>query len=464
MLTYQDLAALQTEQARVQFIKSAITEHRGSAAYRTAQDAEEYLAQRNVTISKYQKLLYDLKGNAHPDRFTANHKCKSSFFKRFVIQQTAYLLGNGVSFEKENVKKALGADFDQRLYEIGKSALVQGCAFGFFDNDHVQMFSLTEFVPLYDEEDGTLKVGIRFWQLDATKPLRVTLFETDGVTEYIDRQDDAGLVVLQEKRAYIIKERSSKADGVEIYGGRNYPAFPIVPLYANEARQSELVGLRENIDCYDLIKSGFANDLDDASFIYWTLENAGGMGDMDLAKFVERMKTLRAAVVDGDEGSKATAHTMDVPYQSREAYLTRLRDDMYEDFMALNTAQIAAGNVTATQINAAYEPMDNKADEFELRVIDFIQGILRVAGLDGMPTFKRSRIVNRQEETQMVLSAADYLDDETMLRKLPFLTEDEVDGILQRKDAEEAERMPAASPIEIGKDAFEALSAVPTVI
>lgn len=441
MKTYQDLIAIgDSEDERIQFIKGAITEHRSSRDYQTAIDAEEYLAQRNVTINRYQKLLYDLQGEAHPDRFTANHKCKSSFFKRFVIQQASYLLGNGVSFEDNGVKKKLGEDFDTRLYEIGKSALVQGSAFGFFDKDHVQFFALTEFVPLYDEEDGALKAGIRFWQLDPAKPLRATLFELDGLTEYIDRKDDKGMVMLKGKRSYISVERKSEFEGTISAEGRNYPSFPVVPLYGNSARQSELVGMRENIDCYDLIKSGFANDLDDASFIFWTLENAGGMDDMALARFVERMKTLRAAVVDGDDGAKATAHTIDVPYQSREAYLTRLRDDMYEDFMALNTAQIAAGNVTATQINAAYEPVDNKADEFEFRVIDFIQGILTVAGLSGVPTFKRSRIVNRQEETTMVLAAADYLDDETMLRKLPFLTEDEIKGILERKDAEESTR------------------------
>ena len=40
----------------------------------------------------------------------------------------------------------------------------------------------------------------------------------------------------------------------------------------------------------------------------------------------------------------------------------------------------------------------------------------------------------------MILQAAEYLDDETILRKLPFLTEDEIEGILQRKGAEEIDR------------------------
>jgi hypothetical protein len=108
--------------------------------------------------------------------------------------------------------------------------------------------------------------------------------------------------------------------------------------------------------------------------------------------------------------------------------------------MALDTEQIAAGNVTATQIEAAYEPLNQKTDEFELCLHEFINGILAVAGIEDTATFKRSQIVNRKEETEMLLLAAEYIDDETMLRKLPFLTEDEIDGILQRKGAEEIDR------------------------
>ena len=39
----------------------------------------------------------------------------------------------------------------------------------------------------------------------------------------------------------------------------------------------------------------------------------------------------------------------------------------------------------------------------------------------------------------MVLSAADYLDDETILSKLPFITVDEIYRILANKDAEDQE-------------------------
>lgn len=476
--TYQDLLEVgKSEDKKALFVLDAISNHKASEAYQTACDAEQYARGKNATIMKYQKLLYTVTGEAIPDNYSANHKCASGFFKRFVTQEAAYLLGNGVNFTgneievpigtegakekiisvtvengKVNIEKKwfltvdigtknkLGKNFDQNLYFAAKSALIQKVAFGFWNLNHVEVFKLTEFVPLYDEEDGALKSGIRFWQIDSDKPLRATLFELDGYTDYIKRKDKE-IEVLHKKRPYIIKTEKSVADGERIYDFENYPEFPIVPLWGNPEKQSELEGRREQIDCYDFIKSGFANDLDEASAIYWVLKNAGGMDDIDLVEFKKRMQTIKVANVTGDEGATAEAHTLNVPYQGREACLARLEKDLYKDFMALDTEQIAAGNVTATQIDAAYEPLNEKADEFELCVINFIQGILRVAGVEeDNPTFKRSQISNQKEYVEMVLQCAEYLDDETVLELLPFVTPEMKEAIMQRRVAEESDR------------------------
>lgn len=439
MKTYNDLVAVgESESARIEFIKEAISDHKTSDAYKTAVDAVEYDAQRNVTINRYKKIVYRLSGEAVVDRFAANRKCASNFFHRFVTQEASYLLGNGVQFSDEETKEKLGKDFDARLYDAGKTALVQGVAFGFLNKDNIKVFGITEFVPLYDEEDGALKAGIRFWQLNNNTPLRATLYEIDGYTEYKQNTESKELYVWKQKRAYVLKIASTIADGDTIYGGYNYPTFPIVPIWGNKQKQSELVGMQENIDCYDLIKSGFANDLEEAASLYWIIKGAGGMeDDTDLAQFLERLKIVRGAVVNGEE-IDVSSHTVEVPYQSREVYLTRLENDMYNDYMAVNPAPISAGNITATQIMAAYEPLNNKVDEFEYCVIDFIHGILAIAGINDEPKFKRSPIANHLEQVEMVMMAASYLDDETIIRSLPFLTPEQADEVLERRVVEEA--------------------------
>lgn len=452
MKTYQDLTNIgESEESRMSFVGEVISEHTASDIYQTAKIADEYAKHQNRTITQYQKLLYTISGKAVPDNWSANYKIPSNFFNRFVTQECQYLLGNGVSWVNDSTADRLGNDFDVRLQDLGKKALIGGAGFGFYNLDHLEVFSVLEFAPLYDEENGALMAGVRWWQIDNTKPLRATLYEPDGYTDYIWIKGKGQ--VLKEKRSYKINVRYTEADGVEIYDGENYDTFPIVPLYANRNKQSELIGLRESIDAYDLIRSGACNDIDDASLIYWTINNAGGMDDIDLAEFVHRMKTVKAVALQ--DGQQAEAHTMETPYNAREAILDRLRRDMYRDAMALDTETIASGAVTATQILASYEPLNAKCDEFEYCVIDFVQGVLRIAGIEDNPTFTRSMIINRTEEITNLIQASEYLDSEYITGKilsvlgdadkaeemLKKMADDEVDRArIQREAYEEAQQ------------------------
>lgn len=456
MKTYQDLIAVgENEKERMEFVRSAVADHISSSDYQIAAAAEAYYAKHNLTIEKFQKFLYTANGQAYPDLFSANYKLKTLFFRRFVIQQVQYVLSNGVNFEQDSTKERLGDTFDSRLSQLAKKAMVDKVAFGFWNNDHLEVFSFADtpnepgFAPLYDADDGFLKAGIRYWELGGTETKRYTLYELDGYTEYIDTKQD-GLRIKQEKRPYLQTVRRSDVDGETVEGGDNYPGFPIIPMYANDLKQSELVGIRESIDCYDFVKSGLANEIDDTTGIYWVLENAGGMDDMDIAQFLDRMRTLRASVVDSGTDGKAEAHTLDVPYQAREAMLTRLRSDMYEDFQLVDMEKIMSGNLTATAIRMGYQSQDDKCGDFEYCIRDFIGKLLTLLGINDTPSFQWNRIANQLEETQMVLTAATYLDDEAILRHLPWLTNDEVDEILERRDAEDMERLDV---VEVTEDA-----------
>ena len=451
MVTYNDLLDAIAQNTTKEFVKSTINQHKSSDEYQTALVADEYNRRLNRTIIQLQKLLYKVTGEAVPDNYSANYKLRSNFFNRFITQLNQYVLGNGVTWNDEKTSDALGEDFDNELEDAGEKALVHSVSFGFWNLDHLEVFSYLEFVPLFDEQDGALKAGIRFWQIDPKKPLRATLYEMDGYTDYLWDKDNPDGKIVNEKRAYILKTKSTEADGTVIYDFENYPTFPIVPFWGNKYKQSEFVGMRENIDCYDLIKSGFANTVDDASMIYWTIQNAGGMDDIDLAKFVEHMRTVKASVVD-QNGATAEAHTMDVPYASREALLNRLRADMYEDFMALDTKDIASGAVTATQIEASYEPLNSKADKYEYCVIKFIKGILALAGIDDNPTFTRSKIVNRTEEIQTIIQAGEYLDADYVTEKIMTIMGDAdmVEDALKAKDLADMQRMGNIADEELG--------------
>ena len=443
ILTYNDLLEIgENERGRMEFVLSAIREHKASADYLTAFDAELYYKHRNPTIMRFQKFVHNRFGQKVPNTWSANNKIASNWYNYFTTQAVSYLLGNGVTFgKKDETKKRLGKQFDKRVQEAATEAKNGGVSFGFWNNDHVEVFKLTEFVPLKDEDDGYIKAGIRFWQIDDSKPLRATLYELDGYTEYIKRKDK-DIEIFAEKKPYVKTSVSNEAEGEISTTGKNYPTLPIVPLY-NVNNQSDIVGNRGTLDAYDLMISGLINNVSDGEFLYWILTNCGGMSEDEICQFIEGLALNHVARAgDGDEGARVDAHKAEVPFEASAEALDRLTEQLYKDFMALRVQDLSAGNKTATEITAAYEPINQKTDQLEYCVTEFINGILELAGIEDEPTYTRSQMSNQSEMLEMVLQCAEYLDDEYITTKLLTLfgDADKVDEVLKRKDAEAADR------------------------
>lgn len=463
--TYQDLEAIGlSETDRMDFIRAVVNDHRTSADYRTAEDAELYYAKRNPTILRAQKYIYDEQGIQVPDIWSSNYKLTHGFFRRFVLQQVQYVLSNGVTFQLEETKKKLGSSFDNRLQELCKKAMVDGVAFGFWNLDHLEVFPFADtpkspgFSPLYDRDSGLLRAGVRYWRIidnggvANSKTERFTLYEQEGYTDYIKREGE-DMQPLGGRKPYRVTKRSSSLGFMEIVGGENYPGFPIIPIWANDLKESEIIGVRPSIDCYDFISSDLAGDISDSNGFYWTLDNAQGMDDVDLAKFVKKMHVVRAAVLD--RGVTAEAHTLEIPVEASMRMLELLRSDMYDDFMLLDIEKALAGDKTATSIRMAYQPQDDKCGAFEYCIRDFIARLLMLLGIEDEPSFRWNRIANQMEETQMVMMAAADLDSEAILHKLPWITPEEAEEILKRKAAEELDRFDGNNPQDGRNEAEE---------
>lgn len=447
MYTYQDFEAC-PEADRPKFLLSVIAAHQSSETYKEAVLADEYDAQRNRTVIEFTRQVFSTSGVKVDDPTASDYRICSNFFHRLCTQRVMYSLGNGVSFVQpreggtgvDGVKDLLGGEaLDFTLLQAGLHAVEHGITFLLWDLDRLVEFPVTEFAPLWDEVDGRLRAGVRWWRIDDSRPMTVVLYEEEGVTRFRATKENA-LEQLGERRAYVTEIASTPAGGDEVVGERNYGPLPVVPMYGNRLGQSALVGMREAIDSYDLIRSGFADDLQDCAEIWWTVGNAGGMTDSDLARFRDRLKYLRIASVDTEAGQVAQPYTQDMPFQARQAYLTTIRSEIYESFGGLDVHTVAAG-ATNDHIDAAYQPMDENAADFEHWVAEALRQVLRLQGVDDSPVFKRQRISNQKEQVEMLVQEAAWLDEATILRKLPNLTPDEAQAVITANENEEMARM-----------------------
>ena len=445
MKTYQDLLAIgDNDRARMDFILGCINDFEQSPEYRFVRDAEQYYRGENPTIARAQKLVWDMLGQAHVDTVSPNHKIYSRYFFTAVTEGTQYLLGNGVSFDSNAVKEKLGNDFDTRIQELADNAQVAGVGWGFWNLDHLEVIPFTQFVPLKDEDDSSVKAGIRYWKIDKDKPLHAILFELDGFTEYVRRTGE-DMQILKPKRAYKLNLASYADESIatEITGGENYPSFPIIPLYYIN-QDSLLFGNRSAIDAYDLMLSKMVNNVDEGNLVYWVLRNCNGMDAADDEAFIANLLKSHVVHADGGDGADADPHTVEAPISGTETGIERIKKLLNDNFMVADTETLRAGSVTATQIKAAYQKLDAKTAKFEYQVIDFIQRLFTVAGIDKSEkfSFKYDRAVNRSEEITSILQAAQYLDDETVTMMLleAFGKIDLAQDVLSRKEEESKTR------------------------
>ena len=418
MHTYQDYLAA-GDAGR--FIARAIAAHTRSEGYELALAADAYDRQRNITVNRYTKFISEHSDSALVNASAANNRIPSNFFHQLNVQRCAYLLGNGVSFMDASTKARLGARFDRDFYHLARLSLIHGVSYGFWNRDRLHVFPMTQFVELPDAHTGELRAGIRFWSVGRDKPMRAVLYTPGGATDF--REVEGGFEAMGPARPYVTRG--------EDYGGR----LPVIRMYGSDLRQSTLVGMRAKIDAYDLIQSGFANDLQDCAQIYWIIENCGGMRDEDLRRFLNKLTRDHVAVADtrgmGAEASSLKPYVQEVPFESRMAWLQFIRASIYEGFGALDVHALSAGSRTATEIDAAYQPLDEAADDFEWQCSDAIAQLLALIGIQDEPVYKRNRVANQYEQTRTVLLARDVLDRETLLRHLPWLTVDEVERIVR---------------------------------
>ena len=454
MITYQDY---EKAADKTKWLQDALVSYRKSDEYKAARMQEEYMAGRNTAIIETKRVIYTMAGLPENDFTAANYQTRNRLIHRLVTDRCSYSLGNGISFagktvEHENgktvtrdaTKEMLGPEFDQAVFQAGYWAQANGEAYLYahigYERDEWEytLFRKTEFLPLYDERTGALRGGVRFWSLDwGNRPVTAVLYTEEGYTRYETPEGEYSVSALrkaEDMRPYIETVAESEAFGEEVTGAGSLTMLPIFPLYSGENRDSVLDNLKALIDAYDMVLSGFANDIKDCAQVYWLISGAMGMSEGDKRQLLDRLILQHMAVVDG-ENSKIEPYTQEIPYNARTECLRQLRNQMYENFGGFDVHAMEA-SATNDHIEAAYWPMDEEADAFEYQVIRMIRMMLKMMGIEDMPLFNRNKVSNQKEQTDMIISAAQYLDDQTILEKLPWITVDEIDGILARKDGE----------------------------
>lgn len=239
--------------------------------------------------------------------------------------------------------------------------------------------------------------------------------------------------------------------------------IPFVEFKNNKSLTSDLSKYKDQIDIYDKVMSGYANDLEDIQQLIYILENYGGT---DLKQFLGDLKRYKAIKTQStSSGSKGDVRTLsiDIPVEARNSILEILKKQIYESGQALQQDNESFGNASGVALKFFYRKLELKAGltqiEFEKGFNCLIRAIMRYLNIpdwETIPitqTWTRNMISNDLETAQIALESKEIISDETILKNHPWVEnpQDELEKLTKQKQ----ENMKMQSTIYNASGGFE---------
>lgn len=395
---------------------------------------------------------------AKENRFAANERVASSFFRDITDQKVQYLAGEGadvaaISDEDADAVAAIFNPLKRDLRRMGQACLTDALVYR-VGYAHLQIINnapkLTHFpyeeVEAVKDARGNITHVARFWKAEDRKRCELHTASKVYAFELDEKAAKDGGEWKQTEERWQIQTMLAYGDGsAEAVGGKGWARVPWFELKQNNECTSSLTNsVKTMIRCYDIVSSDFANNLIDVQDVFVKLKDGYGSG-MESGEILEMLRIFKAS--EEVEG----VQTLEVPHQAREALLTRLETSIYKALRGVNLHRIAGGNNTATAIRALYSDVDLWADQAEWHLEDWVSEVLATfaayLGTELPPvdvTFTRRMIFDESAQMDAIARQKGIVSDKTLFENHPLITDAQAE--LERVAAQELD---AAYSVEL---------------
>lgn len=366
-------------------LKAIIDAWLGSATRRKIVDANKYYNGDNVVVSKLKRMMWsDRQKRMIENTFVANNKISYNKYHDIVSQKVNTLLNeppivNGL--EDDAFIKELGYSLKDTSVKAsnGGSAFIY-CGF----NNTLTVFETENCIPFYDDENKDLiKAFIRFWDiksfLNGDKVIRyVEVYEEDGMTIF-KSTDLSSYDISTPKQAYRFKIKhdifETQTEDIPL------SVIPIVELKNNESKLNDLTPtIKSKIDMIDILNSGFANNIEDFTEIFWIVKNGAGLSTDELEDFVASINMTKKVILEGDNTNSldVEAKQIDIPVEARKTFTEELKTELIDESGIIDTAQLTGSSLTTTAIKASTMKLRQRVSDFEWFVYRACKSILKL--------------------------------------------------------------------------------------
>ena len=408
-------------------------------------------------IRQHRLFYYNADGQLVEDKTRTNAKIPHPFFTELVDQAVQYMLSGKDGFIRSDLpelQKELDSYFNENEDFIAElSEVLTGCQakgfeymYAYKNAENRLAFQCADSIGVVevrekDTDDGCAYVI--YWYIDRIekghKPIkRIQVWDNKQVYFYV--QDGEQEIELD--RSEPINPRPHTLYQQEGDAKTYFEGFGFIPFFRldnNKKQHSGLRTVKELIDDYDIMASSLSNNLVDFDTPIHVVK--GFQGD-DLTELQQNLKTKK--IIGVDENGGVEVHTVDVPYQAREAKLNLDEKNIYRFGMGLNTSGLKDTTATTNvAIKAMYSLLDLKCSKLEIRLKQFLRKIIKIVldeinAMEGTDfqmnqvyfDFEHEIMSNAQENAQIelteaqkrqveiniLLALATHLDNETLMQ------------------------------------------------
>lgn len=374
----------------VEEIKTFIDNDRASEKKQLARTGQRYYESEH-DIRDYRIFFVDADGNVKEDKTKTNIKISHPFFTELVDQEAQYMLSGKDGFVRSDdpdLQEQLddyfndNEDFMAELYEVITGCVTKGFeyAYAYKNEEGKTCFQCADSLGVVeikakDTDDGLAYVIYHYTDTIGCKKKkihRIQVWDEAQTTFYV--QEDDGTIRLDENeeinpRPHVIWKED---DGENTY----FDGFGFIPFFRLDNCKKQFSGLKPIkalIDDYDLMSCGLSNNIQDANEVLYVVK--GFEGD-NLDELMMNVKAKKHIGVTDNGGVEI--HTVDIPYQARQAKLDLDEKNIYRFGMGFNSAQLGDGNITNIVIKSRYALLDLKCNKLEIRLKQFMRKLLKI--------------------------------------------------------------------------------------
>ena len=372
-------------------IKQFIDDDLASAKKRFAKKGKAYY-DGDHDIKGYRLFYYNANGEIVEDTTRSNIKISHPFFTELVDQAVQYILSGNDGFIKSDIPELqaeLDAYFnDNEDFTAELSEVLTGCQTKGFDYMFAYKNAENKIAFQCADSIGVVEVRAKdtdsntdhviYWYIDRIEKRkkeikRIQVWDKEQVYYYVQKNNgkielDASENINPKPHTLFKKENDDKT---------YYEGFGFIPFFRldnNKKQTSSLKTVKDLIDDYDLMASSLSNNLADFDTPIHVVK--GFAGD-NFDELQQNLKTKKIIGVDEEGGVEV--HTVDIPYQAREAKLNLDEKNIYRFGFGLNLSGLKdTAATTNIAIKAAYSLLDLKCSKLEIRLKQFLRKIIKV--------------------------------------------------------------------------------------